>query len=384
MFSNAALQIESSFIRDILAVSQQPGMISLAGGMPASELLPWPQLQAQFGKLSQGDLQYSLTPGLPALREQVAKQLVTDCDISGDEIMITTGSQQGLDLITRTLINPGDKIIVEAPTFLGALQTFQASQADILAVPTSPEGPDMDALTHCLETNAVKFIYLQPNFQNPTGFSYTLARRQQLAELARRYNVLIVEDDPYGALRYEGEALPSLYSMVPEHCVRLVSFSKTVAPGLRLGWLQASSAIQMQLNKFKQVADLHSSSLNQQLLVAFLQSPDFDAHIQTLLNVYRQRCDAMHNALSDQLGDQVSWQKPQGGMFFWLNLHRDGNWKPLFDSAIRENVAYVPGAAFYFDKPSQQFARLSFSNVSAEQITQGIERLAQVFNEATV
>lgn len=378
MFSDAALAIESSFIRDILAVSQQPNMISLAGGMPASELLPWQQLHAQIGKLSQADLQYSLTPGLPGLRAHIANVLVSDCDMSEHEVMVTTGSQQGLDLIARTLINKGDKVIVEAPTFLGALQTFQASEAELLSVATSEQGPDLVALEALLSEHEVKCIYLQPNFQNPTGFTYPLAVREQLAQMAVAHNVLIIEDDPYGALRYDGEALPSIYSFAPTHCVRLVSFSKTVAPGLRLGWLQANDAIQQQLTKFKQVADLHSSSLNQQLLLAFLQSDDYAQHIDTLLSVYAQRSNAMHDALTKYLGNAVSWEKPQGGMFYWLKLDSEQTWKSLFDQAIDKQVAYVPGAAFYTDQPAAQYARLSFSNVSEEKIEQGIQRLAQV------
>lgn len=380
MFSDAALAIESSFIRDILAVSQQPNMISLAGGMPASELLPWQQLHAQIGKLSQADLQYSLTPGLPGLRAHIANVLVNDCDMSEHEVMVTTGSQQGLDLIARTLINKGDKVIVEAPTFLGALQTFQASEAELLSVATSEHGPDLEALEALLSEHEVKCIYLQPNFQNPTGFTYPLAVREQLAKMAVAHNVLIIEDDPYGALRYDGDALPSIYSFAPKHCVRLVSFSKTVAPGLRLGWLQANEAIQEQLAKFKQVADLHSSSLNQQLLLAFLQSDDYQKHIDTLLSVYAQRSNAMHNALTTHLGGNVSWEKPQGGMFYWLKLDSEQTWKSLFDQAIDRQVAYVPGAAFYTDQPSAQYVRLSFSNVSEEKIEQGIQRLAQVLN----
>lgn len=380
MFSDAALAIESSFIRDILAVSQQPNMISLAGGMPASELLPWQQLHAQIGKLSQADLQYSLTPGLPGLRAHIANVLVNDCEMSEHEVMVTTGSQQGLDLIARTLINKGDKVIVEAPTFLGALQTFQASEAELLSVATSEHGPDLEALEALLSEHEVKCIYLQPNFQNPTGFTYPLAVREQLAKMAVAHNVLIIEDDPYGALRYDGDALPSIYSFAPKHCVRLVSFSKTVAPGLRLGWLQANEAIQEQLTKFKQVADLHSSSLNQQLLLAFLQSDDYQKHIDTLLSVYAQRSNAMHNALTTHLGGNVSWEKPQGGMFYWLKLDSEQTWKSLFDQAIDRQVAYVPGAAFYTDQPSAQYVRLSFSNVSEEKIEQGIQRLAQVLN----
>lgn len=380
MFSDAALAIESSFIRDILAVSQQPNMISLAGGMPASELLPWQQLHAQIGKLSQADLQYSLTPGLPGLRAHIANVLVNDCEMSEHEVMVTTGSQQGLDLIARTLINKGDKVIVEAPTFLGALQTFQASEAELLSVATSEHGPDLEALEALLSEHEVKCIYLQPNFQNPTGFTYPLAVREQLAKMAVAHNVLIIEDDPYGALRYDGDALPSIYSFAPKHCVRLVSFSKTVAPGLRLGWLQANEAIQEQLTKFKQVADLHSSSLNQQLLLAFLQSDDYQKHIDTLLSVYAQRSNAMHNALTTHLGGNVSWEKPQGGMFYWLKLDSEQTWKSLFDQAIDKQVAYVPGAAFYTYQPSAQYVRLSFSNVSEEKIEQGIQRLAQVLN----
>lgn len=378
MFSDAALAIESSFIRDILAVSQQPNMISLAGGMPASEWLPWQQLQAQFGKLSQADLQYSLTPGLTELRAHIAQQLVNDIALAGEQIMVTTGSQQGLDLIARTLLNKGDKVIVEAPTFLGALQTFQASGAEILTVATSDQGPDVQALADLLSTHQVKCIYLQPNFQNPTGFTYPLAVRKDIAALAQKHNVLILEDDPYGALRYDGDALPSIFSFAPEHCVRLVSFSKTVAPGLRLGWLQANLTIQQQLTKFKQVADLHSSSLNQQLLLAFLQSADYDQHIRQLLAVYSQRSNAMHRALATHLAEQVSWVKPQGGMFYWLKLNSQQTWKQLFDQAIAKQVAYVPGAAFFTQQPAAQYARLSFSNVSEEKIEQGIERLALV------
>ncbi len=385
MFAKCTHHLNSSFIRDILAVTQQPGIISFAGGLPDPTLFPKAELaKAARGIHNQygGDLyQYSETAGIPDFRQWIADHY--DTPGSKEEIIITTGSQQGLDLTTRCLINPGDKIIVEAPSYLGALQVFTANQASLSAIPTDDEGPDLDALEHYLKQERISCFYTVPDFQNPKGTSYSLQRRKALVALAERYDFWIMEDAPYRELRYRGETLPSLQSLSPERVIRFGSFSKIIAPALRLGWISAPQPVIKIVEKMKQCADLHSSGYDQHLVLEFLRQGSLPAHLEQLKQVYGERLKIMFNTLSSQLPETVKLSKPDGGMFIWAELSETADTMKLFRKAIKQGVAFVPGEAFHIDGGSKNCLRFNFSNSDSEQIQQGIKRLtALIINES--
>ena len=383
MFAERTKNLSSSFIRDILAVTQQPDIISFAGGLPDPALFPAHDLQQAASKMQQrlgsALYQYSETPGLRPLREYIAQQLC-DTPTLFDEIIITTGSQQGLDLVVRCLLNPGDKVVVEAPTYLGALQVLRANQADILSIPSDDQGPDLDALEAIVKREPIRLFYTVTDFQNPTGTSYSMERRKGLIALAEQYGFWILEDAPYSALRYEGEPLPSLHALMPERVIHFGSFSKIIAPALRLGWINAPREVIKVVEKLKQAADLHSSGYDQQLVVHFLESGALQPHLEQIRTAYGARLDAMASALSKNLSDNIRFTKPQGGMFIWATLSSSESTLELFRSAIAEGVAFVPGQAFYVEGESDNSMRLNFSNSSVTMIKEGVGRLAGLIN----
>lgn len=383
MFAQRTINLNSSFIRDILAVTQQPDMISFAGGLPDPTLFPVAALQQASQRMQErlGNrlYQYSETPGLMPLRRYIADHL-SDTEIHAEQTLITTGSQQGLDLVVRCLIDPGDRVLVEAPTYLGALQVLKANQATLLSIPSDEQGPDLAALEALVRREPIRCFYTVTDFQNPTGASYSLERRKGLVELAARYNFWILEDAPYTALRYAGEALPSLQSLLPERVIQFGSFSKIIAPALRLGWISAPREVIKVVEKLKQAADLHSSGYDQQLVLSFLESGALPAHLQRIRDAYRERMDAMAAALARCLPDQLHFIKPRGGMFIWATLTSNESTLELFRAAVAEGVAFVPGEAFYVNGESDNSMRLNFSNSSVGQIEEGIGRLAALIN----
>jgi 2-aminoadipate transaminase len=385
--------IKGSAIRELLKLTQKPEVISFAGGLPAPEVFPVQQFDEACKKVMKENaaaaLQYGPTEGYLPLREMIARHMARYGIIAQPEnVMMTSGSQQALDLIAKLLINRGDHLLVEAPTYLGALQAFQVFGAEYVTVPVDEEGVRTDMLADALKSG-VKFMYILPNFHNPAGVTMSLRRRQELVALADEHGIPIIEDDPYGQLRYEGEHLPSLVVLDREHNKRdtsyqlgnviyLSTFSKTLAPGLRVGWIVAPPEVIVKLVQLKQGADLHSSTLNQILAYEVARGGYLDEHVKTIRNVYRERRDVMLQALQEFFPEEVKWTHPQGGLFLWVTLPEGLRCDKLFKAALEENVAFVPGDCFYA-VPTEiglRQMRLNFSYGNPEKIREGIRRLS--------
>ncbi|MET9470241.1 PLP-dependent aminotransferase family protein [Streptomyces sp. NPDC006544] len=372
-----------SAIREILAVTSRPGTISFAGGLPAPELFDTEGLRAAydaaFARSARRALQYSTTEGAPELREAVAARLhgrgLPTC---ADDVLITTGSQQGLALITTALIGPGDAVLVEDPTYLAALQGFALAGARLIPVPCDEEGILPDALEEIVARERPKLLYTVPTFQNPTGRTLPAARRAAVAEIAARLGLWLLEDDPYGDLRYEGRALPWLaaHPGAEDRTALLGSFSKVMAPGLRLGWLRAPAALLRAAVLAKQAADLHTSTVDQLATAEYLRTVDLDAHVARVRDAYRIRRDALLAGLGAALPAGSTWNRPEGGMFVWARLPEGHDATALFREAAARGVAFVPGAPFFAGTPDPRALRLSFTTHTAEEIEEGLRRLA--------
>ncbi len=375
-----AERMNPSVIREILKVTEKPGIISFAGGLPSPKTFPVDAFAAACATVLKNDgpaaLQYAASEGFPALREWVAKSLPWDVDPA--QVLITTGSQQALDLIAKILIDKGSKVLVETPTYLGALQAFTPMEPDFVSIDSDAEGIDVGDLTS--KAKGARFLYVLPNFQNPTGNTMSEARRVALSAEAARLNLPIVEDNPYGDLWFNAPPPAPLTARNPEGCIYMGSFSKTLAPGLRLGYLVAPKALYPKLLQAKQAADLHTPSFNQRMVAEVLKGDFLDSHVPTIRALYKSQRDAMLAALDKHLaGSGVSWNTPDGGMFLWLKLPKGMNAVELLPQAVERNVAYVPGAAFYADAPQHNTLRLSFVTASVDQINTGIAALAEVF-----
>ncbi len=334
-------------------------------------------------------LQYGATEGYTPLRELIANNMARyGIKVKAENVLITSGSQQALDLIGKLFINAGDRVLVEAPTYLGALQAFNIYGAEYVSVPSDENGLCTDQLEEPLRSGP-KFMYVLPNFQNPAGTTLSEGRRQELVLLADRYGIPIVEDDPYGQLRYEGEHLPSLVVLDRENLRRdegysignviyLSTFSKTLAPGLRLGWIVAPPDVIGKLAQLKQGADLHTSTFTQFVAYEVARDGFLDKHVKVIRQVYRERRDVMLQALQEFFPAEVTWTHPQGGLFLWVNLPKGLDIQAVFRSALEQNVAFVPGDSFYANDPQEgsRHMRLNFSNATPEQIREGIRRLA--------
>lgn len=375
--------LKSSAIREILKVTQSPDILSFAGGLPDPGLFPVQDLsramQSVTDKYAHKIFQYSPTEGWPALKEYIAGLY----DADPVEILPVSGSQQGLDLIARCLLNPEDSVIVERPGYLGALQIFQSYQAKVIEVPLDESGPEPNALEKAFAQGQPKFFYTIPNFQNPTGITMSLHRRRHVLELAQRYSVLIIEDDPYGEIRFRGEPLPSLWSLSAKgSVVHLGTFSKTIAPGLRVGWVLAPVHFISRLVLLKQATDLHTGTLAQAILAELLATFDHPAHLTTLRQIYGSRAKTMLQTLEQQMPSGVAWTTPEGGMFIWVTLPSHVDTTPLLHRAVtKAKVAYVPGEPFFAHSPSVNCLRLNFSNVSEDNIQKGISCLCGLVNE---
>jgi 2-aminoadipate transaminase len=383
MYSQRAQQLNSSFIRDILAVSQQPGVISFAGGLPDPSLFPLEPLKTAINRSLEKHgtriLQYGESQGIFDLRNWIATHLMDNaCD--PERVMITSGSQQGLDLVARTLLDSGDTVIVETPSYLGALQVFRANGARIVSVPMDAEGAVPAELEKLLKNRTARCFYTVTNFHNPTGLTYSAGRRREIARLLQRYGTWLIEDDPYRALRYHGSDLESMHALLPQQSFYLGSFSKTIAPSLRLGWVAAAPDAINQLLKFKQVTDLHSSVLAQEGVMAFLSSGALAAHLGRIRSIYGGRMEILDSALRKHLPRECQWTIPDGGMFIWVRLPGDHDSHALFKQAIDRGVAFVPGRAFYDDDSRRNELRLNFTNCSEEMIREGVQRLSGLFN----
>ncbi len=381
-FAERTQQMMSSFIREILKLALQPDIISFAGGMPASELFLLREFEEACRYVLTHDgaraLQYGTTEGYPPLRQYLVEKVQKyGVPAEQENILITNGSQQALDLIGKMFINPGDVILTEGPTYLGAIQSLRAYQARFVTVPLDEDGIQTDKLEEVLEHHPVKFIYVLPNFHNPAGVTMTLERRLRLVELAAKYGVFIVEDDPYGELRFEGEDVAPLVVLHKENVLYLSTFSKTLAPGIRLGWIVAPSKIIAKLVQLKQGSDLHTSTFIQMVAHDICRRDILRNHVKTIREVYRERRDAMLAAMEKHFPPGITWIRPQGGLFLWVQLPEHVNASELLNVARQEKVAFVPGRAFYPDEGGKSTMRLTFASATPEKIEEGIERLGR-------
>lgn len=388
-------RIKSSAIRELLKLTEQPDVISFAGGLPAPDVFPYSEIAEAAQRVLRDHgpqaLQYGTTEGYVPLREMIIRYTARfGIEISMDNIMITSGSQQALDLLGKIFINRGDRILVESPTYLGALQAWNAYGAEYIPVPSDDDGMVTDELEEALRCGP-KFIYCLPNFQNPTGVTIPLQRRQRLIELANHFGVPIVEDDPYGQLRFEGENIPSVVVMDSQltqsqggysgNVIYLSTFSKTLAPGLRLAWIVAPAEVIRKLVQAKQGADLNTAVFNQILAYEVGKGGFIDQHVKLIREVYRQRRDAMMESLAEHMPEGVHWTHPQGGLFLWATLPQSMDTTELFKKAVEKRVAYVPGASFFPVGGGENTMRLNFSYSKPELINEGIARLGQVIKQ---
>ncbi len=382
-----AHKMNPSVIREILKVTERPGIISFAGGLPSPKTFPVEVFAEACAKVLRDDgraaLQYAASEGLVTLREQVAAMLPWAVDPAN--VLITTGSQQGLDLVAKVLIDPGSRVLVETPTYLGALQAFGPMEPNVVGVASDEDGPDLHDLLRVLGDPAKdfpRFMYLLPNFQNPTGRSMSEARRAALSAEAQRLGLPIVEDNPYGDLWFDVPPPAPLTARHPQGCVYLGSFSKVLAPGLRLGFLVAPPALYPKLLQAKQAADLHTPSFNQRVVAEVLKDGFLERHVPTIRSLYRAQRDAMLQALGHEMqGLGVTWNRPDGGMFLWARLPEGMNAIELLPHAVDKGVAFVPGAAFYAEQADPRALRLSFVTATADQIQTGVAALAQAIRE---
>ena len=388
LISHRTSNLGSNIIREILKVVSQPGMISLAGGIPAPESFPMQIItelsEAVMKKYSSRAFQYDPTEGFPPLREVLSEYLSVMRGINAkpEDVLIASGSQGVLDAIGKVLINPGDHVAVEAPTYLGAIQAFTPYEPNYISLDTDDDGLIPESLEHVIKTRPVKFIYLVPTFQNPTGKTLPLGRRRKIAEIIQKYETLLVEDDPYSLLRYEGDDLPSIKTLAPDQTIYISTLSKVFAPGLRIGFFVAPDWIQKWFILVKQGTDLHTSTFNQALAAEYLSSHYLDAHLPRIINLYKPKQQAMLNALKIYFPDDFTWSHPQGGMFLWAEGPSGMDMEPIFWDAVKRNVAFVPGKYFYTDKNTgKETMRLNFTMAVEADIDRAVKTISEVIKE---
>ena len=387
-YADRVASLSSNAIREILKLTQKPEIISFAGGLPAPDSFPMDEIKEIMmdivTNLDAATLQYGITEGYVPLREEIVKMVKPlGMDISINDILVTTGSQQGLDLVSKAFLNKGDTVLVESPTYLSALQVFKLYEANCVAAPVDAEGVDPVALDKLLaEDQSIKALYMIPTFQNPSGCSISLERRRAIMEVVAKYDILVLEDNPYGDLRYSGEVLPTLSSFDTQaQVVYLGSFSKTIAPGLRVGFSIASPYVMSKLIIGKQACDLHSPLLTQRIIAEFLSRGLMKAHLDEVNAMYKTKRDVMLGSLEKYMPEGVTWTKPDGGLFLWAQLPAHLNSMELFHKAIAKNVAFVAGESFFVNGEPRNTMRLNFSNASVENIEKGIRVLAEVIKE---
>ncbi len=389
-FAQRTQRMRSSAVRELLKLTEQPDVISFAGGLPAPDVFPVDQFQESTCRLLKEHgtraLQYGTTEGYRPLREMIVRHSARyGIVIEPENVLITSGSQQALDLIGKVFINPGDHLVVERPTYLGALQAWNAYQAEYINVVMDEDGIRPEELDAALRKGP-KFIYALPNFQNPSGVTLSRERRHEVIRLADHYGVPIIEDDPYGQLRYEGEHVSSLVAIDAQershngapytgNIIYLSTFSKTLAPGLRLAWIVAPAEVIYKLVQAKQGADLHTSTFNQMLAYDVASGGFLDQHIKVIRATYGARRDAMLKALDQYFPPEVTWTRPQGGLFLWVTFPEYIDAADLLQVAVKEKVAFVPGTSFFADGTGRNTARLNFSYCNEKTIDEGIRRL---------
>ena len=380
-FSERASQLQSSFIREILKITQRPEIISFAGGLPSPATFPIEQMKAAFDKVLTENgkvaLQYGPTDGYPLLREWIANSLSTDsCKIMPEQVLMTSGSQQALDLLGKVLIDEGSRVLVETPSYLGALQAFSVYRPEFKSVATDDHGLVPSSIDPVAE--GARMLYALPNFQNPTGRSLSIERRVELVETCARLGIPLIEDDPYGALSYKGEPFPKMLNMNPDGVIYMGSFSKVLTPGIRLGYVVAPLPLVRRLELAKQAADLHTAQLTQMVVYEVIKDGFLDQHIPKIRTLYANQCQAMLDALTECFPSSVTWTKPEGGMFIWVTLPKHIDAMKLLDQAIAAKVAFVPGAPFYANEPETNTLRLSFVTVPPERIREGVAVLGKL------
>ncbi len=387
--ANRMKTVKASEIREMLKVTQRPDVISFAGGLPAPELFPTAELGAITQHILEEEgsraLQYSTTEGHPPLREKIAARMNAKwgTQISANDVLITTGSQQGLDLTGKLFLDEGDTIICESPTYVGAISAWNVFKPRWVEVPTDDDGMNIEALEECLSRcDKVKFIYVIPNFQNPSGRTWSLNRRRRFMEIVNRRGIPLIEDNPYGELRFEGETLPALKSFDEGGWViSLGTFSKIFCPGLRIAWVVAEPPLYEKFVILKQGADLHTSTLNQMQVERFMAVHDLEENIRRITEVYRDRRDAMVRALENEMPESVRFSQPNGGLFLWVELPERLNARVVLRRCLELDVAFVPGGAFFPNGDHENTLRLNFSYMPADRITEGIHRIAMVVKD---
>ncbi len=392
-YAQRTQRMGSSAIRELLKLTEQPEIISFAGGLPGPDVFPIEEVsracERVLAEAGAQALQYGTTEGFQPLREMIARHSMRyGLEITQENVLITSGSQQALDLLGRIFINRGDHILVENPTYLGAIQAWNAVGAEFVPVAMDHDGMITDAMEDAMRTGP-KFIYLLPNFQNPTGVTLSLERRRRLVEIADLHGVPIVEDDPYGQLRFEGEHLPTLVRLDNEKrangdpCYRgnviyLSTFSKTLSPGLRLAWVVAPPEVIRKLVQAKQGADLHTATFNQMIAFEVARGGFLDRHVRIIREVYRERRNVMLEAMQDNFPAAVEWTRPQGGLFLWATLPEGMKSADVLQDAVEEKVAFVPGSPFFSRGGGENTMRLNFSNATPAKIREGMARLGRV------
>lgn len=379
-----------SDIRELLKLTARPEIISFAGGLPAPELFPVKEIKAAFDAVmdEQGQvaLQYGQTEGWLPLRQQIAQRMKEKNNIATDpeHLILTAGSQQGLDFCGKLFLNPGDVVVMESPSYLGAINAFNAYQPNFVEVPTDENGMIMEELDKVLANTAnVKLIYVIPDFQNPSGRTWPLERRKKFMEIINKYQVPVIEDNPYGDLRFKGEFLPALKSMDENGLVMYFgTFSKILSPGFRLGWICASTEIMEKMNLIAQAAVLQTATINAMVVSKYLEMFDIDEHVAKILPVYKHRCELMINTMKETFPPEAKFTDPDGGLFTWVELPDYINTRDLAPKALEMGVAFVPGSGFYPNGETKNCMRLNYSNSTDERLVEGVKKLAQVIKEA--
>jgi 2-aminoadipate transaminase len=379
--------LSASVIREILKLTSQPGIISFAGGLPAPEMFPLKDLSRiaseVIDKHGAGSLQYSLSQGILPLRELIAQRATESGSATKPEnVLITSGSQQGIELLARVFVYPGAYVLTENPTYVGALQAFQYYQAKYCTVEMDQDGMLVDQVEEMIKKHHPKMIYSVSNFQNPTGITMSVERRKELVRIAAAYDIPVVDDNPYSEIRFEGEKLPTLKNFGGDQVIALRTFSKTLAPGLRIGWMNGPTSIIRQFEKVKQCTDLHTSTFGQYVVYEYLKQGLLKPQIERLKIDYRTKRDIMLKAMDEHFPEGISWTRPQGGLFLWVTLPTRLSAKDLLDKAVELKVAYVYGSPFFANGGGDNTLRLNFSNATHEGIVEGIKRLARLFKEA--
>ncbi|WP_239984972.1 PLP-dependent aminotransferase family protein [Sporolactobacillus pectinivorans] len=388
-FSERSRHVTSSATREIMKVTERPEVISFAGGLPAPELFPIEEMkvacEAVLSESGEQALQYSTTEGYLPLRQDIVSRLeAIGIHATTDHILMTTGSQQGLDLTGKLFLDNEDTVICESPTYLAAIQAFSVYNPNFVEVPMDEDGMLMDELERALQAYPdAKFIYTIPDFQNPTGRTLSLKRRKKMIALANQFDVVIVEDNPYGAVRFAGEALPPVKSLDTEGRVVYIStFSKIFSPGLRLGWICADQVFIDKYVMFKQAADLHTDSFAQRITAKYIELFDLEAHIEDIRTVYLSRRQKMIDCIKSYFPKQVKHSSPEGGLFLWVELPESVDTQEIFEECLKRHVAFVPGNAFYPGRVKNNTFRLNYSNMPEEKIVEGMKRLGAVLTTA--